>query len=175
MPSCIICNKEEAKVCQGCHSASYCSKQCQPKDYWTHKLLFSRSKEHQDRPEEDQRRGIIFPECEKSPLWVWIKTESKDGYQSLVLDDHLTTSSQDAKKVLFLDIQHNQSRRRALDDTLVIGYCDKKVRGDSSPNRSIQVGAKGATTSPWYRPVLVMKNMGLETNVGAYGDMYLTD
>ncbi len=45
MLPCVICNKEGAKLCQACHSAGYCSKECQKGDWPTHKLLCSKFKD----------------------------------------------------------------------------------------------------------------------------------
>ena len=175
MPSCIICNKEGAKFCQGCHSASYCSKQCQAKDFPTHKLLCSKFKEYQDKPNEHMRRGIIFHEMEKPPQWVWVEFESKDGNQHVILEAYLNASSHSPTKVQYIFMEHNHSRRRALHDTLAIMYCDKDVHGDLGLNRSIHALGNGATASPWYGPIIVMKKLGLGTNHTAYGDMELTD
>ena len=50
MLPCVICNKEGAKLCQGCHSACYCSKECQTKDWSTHKLLCSKIKDGSHEP-----------------------------------------------------------------------------------------------------------------------------
>lgn len=77
--------------------------------------------------------------------------------------------------MLYLNLQNNHTRKRALHDTLEIGYCDKYVHGDSLPNQSIQKVANGPTVSPWYGPVPVMKRLGLEANSSFYGDMDLGD
>lgn len=135
-------------------------------------MLCSTFKEYKDRPDEQMKRGIFFPDDGESPLWVWIQSESEDGYEHLVLEGHLKTSSQSPRTLCIL-IQHNQARRRALRDTLAIVYCDKNVLGDSHPNQSIQAMAKTYTVTPWYGPVLVMKTLGLETGLRAYGDMDL--
>ena len=174
MPSCIICNKEGAKFCQECHSASYCSRQCQIRDFPTHKLLCSEFKEYRDKPHEHMKRGIIFHEAENPPQWVWIKSESKDESQHAILEHHLVASSHGPTKVQYISIEHNRSRKRALQDTLTIIHCDKDVQGALGPNRSIQALGNGATASPWYGPVIVMKKLGLETDPGVYGDMDLT-
>ena len=120
------------------------------------------------------RRGIIFPEYGRSPLWIWIKSESEDGRESLNLEDHLMTSSQ-SSKVLHLFIQHNQSRKRALSDTLAISYREKDVDSDPWINQSIHTLAKDSTAFLWYGPIIVMKKLGLGTDSAACGDMDLTD
>ena len=61
-----------------------------------------------------------------------------------------------------------------MNDTLTIIYCDQDVLGALGPNRSIQALGNGATASPWYGPIVVMKKLGLETDPAAYGDMDLT-
>ena len=174
MPSCIICNKEGAKFCKGCHSAGYCSKHCQANDFPTHKMLCSTFKGYQDRAHENLRRGIVFHETEKPPQWVWIELESKDGSQHAILEHHLKASSYSANKVQYISMQHNKSRKRALQDTLTIIYCDKAVQEALGPNRSIQALGNGAPASPWYGPIIVVKKLGLETDPAIYGDMELT-
>ena len=173
MPSCIICNKEGAKFCQGCHSASYCSKQCQAKDFPTHKLLCSKFKEYQDKPHEHMRRGIIFHEAENPPQWVWIEVESKDGCQHAILEHHLKASPYSPNKVQYIVIEHNRSRKRVLQDILTIIHCDKDIQGALGPNRSIQALGNGATASPWNGPIIVMNKLGLGTDPTVYGDMDL--
>ena len=111
---------------------------------------------------------------EKPPQWVWIESESMEGSQRVILEPYLKASSRSPTKVQYILTDHNHSRRRALHDTLAIIYCNKDVHGGLSLNRSIQALGNGATVSPWYGPVIVMKKLGLETNHTAYGDMELT-
>ena len=38
MEHCFVCQKENPKICSHCHSISYCSKECQKKDWKRHKI-----------------------------------------------------------------------------------------------------------------------------------------
>ena len=120
------------------------------------------------------RRGIIFHEAENPPQWVWIEVESKDGSQHAILEHHLKASSYSPNKVQYIFIEHNRSRKRALQDILTIIHYDEDVQGALGPNRTIQALGNGATASPWYGPIIVMKKWELETDPAVYGDMDLT-
>ena len=119
------------------------------------------------------KRGILFPEDRTTPVWVWMDTEIKHGYESLILKGHLMTPSVDPEEVLHMSIKHNHTRKRELENTLAIVYVDTKVRDDSRLNKSIRVVAGGVTATPWYGPVIVMKKLGLGTKHTTYDDMDL--
>ena len=111
---------------------------------------------------------------ERPPQWVWIESESIEGKQRVILEPYLKTATSSPTKVQYIFIDHNHVRKRALQDTLNIIHCGKDVHGALGPNRSIQALGNGATASPWYGPISVMKTLGLETDPAAYGDMDLT-
>ena len=180
MPCCIICNEENAKFCDDCHSATYCSEKCQLGDSPTHIFLCRSFKRYEVRPSQQMKRGILFPEDRTTPAWVWMDTGIKHGYESLILEGHQMissvdpmTPSVDPEEVLHMSIKHNHTRKRELENTLAILYLDTKVRDDSRLNKSILVVAGGVTASPWYGSVIVMKKLGLGTKHTTYGDMDL--
>ncbi|KAF3015603.1 hypothetical protein E8E14_009708 [Neopestalotiopsis sp. 37M] len=71
---CTLCEAPDARICERCKSARYCSVDCQSDDWKVHKLLcksFSKF-DMSERPSEDYFRAIVFPENVSKPELVWI-------------------------------------------------------------------------------------------------------
>ncbi|KAH7182245.1 hypothetical protein BKA60DRAFT_589704 [Fusarium oxysporum] len=82
---CTICGSSDARRCARCHSAAYCSLECQQTDWRTHRLLCAKfSEQAQDnyasRPSPTHYLAIFFPMDKKRPSIVWIDT-NKDKYE----------------------------------------------------------------------------------------------
>ncbi|KAF9762083.1 hypothetical protein IL306_003565 [Fusarium sp. DS 682] len=82
---CTICGSSEARRCARCHSAAYCSLECQQTDWRTHRLLCAKfSEQAQDsfasRPSPTHYLAIFFPMDKKRPSLVWVNTK-KDKYE----------------------------------------------------------------------------------------------
>ena len=114
---CIVCPKPGKKLCQGCKNINYCSRECQKRDWKTHKLLCKTFPDFADRPTPDSRRVILFPDNESKPKFIWLTTSLHGAcgyyYESLnvrtiIADGHLD----------FQMIQHNALLNRNLDHTI---------------------------------------------------------
>nr|XP_018899926.1 PREDICTED: ubiquitin carboxyl-terminal hydrolase 19-like [Bemisia tabaci] len=80
--SCIVCLKDNAKLCSRCRNLRYCSKDCQKNDRKIHRLLCSdyASFDASSRPSDNHFRAIIFPVEEFEPKFVWMQCQDASGF-----------------------------------------------------------------------------------------------
>lgn len=74
---CVNCLRPAASRCSRCNSSWYCSSRCQRADRIYHKYLCSQVTEHKNPPGPDHVRAILFPDSEKSPKFIWLKTNDR--------------------------------------------------------------------------------------------------
>lgn len=94
---CTVCDKKDSQLCTTCSACAYCSKECQMKDWPSHKLICFEFRDFQDqhRPSADHIRGLAFPENDFRPRMTWLKLrythpEILSGYSAMTancLDD----------------------------------------------------------------------------------------
>ncbi|KAG6977853.1 Ubiquitin carboxyl-terminal hydrolase 19 [Fusarium oxysporum f. sp. conglutinans] len=82
---CTICGSSDARRCARCHSAAYCSLECQQTDWRTHRLLCAKFSEQAQgsfasRPSPTHYLAIFFPMDKNRPSLVWVNTK-KDKYE----------------------------------------------------------------------------------------------
>ncbi|KAG8664667.1 hypothetical protein FPOAC2_10370 [Fusarium poae] len=83
---CTICGSSDARRCACCHSAAYCSLECQQTDWRTHRLLCRKFSEHAqgnftNRPSPTHHLAVFFPMDKTRPSLVWVDTK-KDKYEA---------------------------------------------------------------------------------------------
>lgn len=83
---CTICGSSDARRCARCHSAAYCSLECQQTDWRTHRLLCRKFSEHAqgnfaNRPSPTHHLAVFFPMDKTRPSLVWVDTK-KDKYET---------------------------------------------------------------------------------------------
>ncbi|KAJ8060028.1 hypothetical protein OCU04_011639 [Sclerotinia nivalis] len=180
--SCVMCNKRPARVCGRCHGCYYCSKACQKSDWSSHKLLCKKFSVQGDRPSEQHRRAILFPDNSANPQMIWIRCERKylsddgygeESYEELHVHPHL---GQDRPFPGVLRIEHNPVRDRNLGSGMV--FCHPRKEGysialhhretflldGSAINRSIlsSVGASGTVGHSWKGPMIAIRETASE-------------
>lgn len=74
---CVNCLGPATSRCSRCNYSWYCSSGCQRVDRIYHKHLCSQVAEHKDPPGPDHVRAILFPDSEKSPKFIWVKTNDR--------------------------------------------------------------------------------------------------
>lgn len=79
-----MCNAENSNQCSRCQSASYCSSECQKKDWPVHKILCKKYKAFLSTKQDERHHvGIFLPEDQDKPRLVWIESdaqsESREG------------------------------------------------------------------------------------------------
>jgi hypothetical protein len=76
---CNYCEQKAMHNCSICHSALYCSRDCQMSDWNDHQLLCSGMSDfiEDKRPSPSHFRAILFPVLEKLPRFIWIKQSNK--------------------------------------------------------------------------------------------------
>ncbi|KAF4433435.1 hypothetical protein FACUT_8163 [Fusarium acutatum] len=77
---CTICSSSNARRYACCHSAAYCSLECQQTDWRTHRLLCAKFEEQAQhsfasRPSPTHYLAIFFPMDKTRPSLVWVDTK----------------------------------------------------------------------------------------------------
>ncbi|KPI36624.1 uncharacterized protein AB675_10070 [Cyphellophora attinorum] len=68
--TCVMCPRRGEKVCSGCKTARYCSKDCQKLDHKNHKIFCGKAETL--RPSKDHFRALFFPGGDALPRFEWI-------------------------------------------------------------------------------------------------------
>lgn len=178
--SCTICDKENAKYCARCKSTSYCSKECQKKDWVIHKLLcatfcdFDNSK----RPSEDHYRAVLFDPSKAKPEFIWLlcKWHDDDMEDRFQLPESKIVIGHDVAPA-HVPVQYNQRLERRLLKTIFFTYRDTFLIDGSRPNNSI---AAITSTQPggyhdWRGPVVAYAKDGDELDPPACRDFDMVD
>ena len=79
--TCTICSSPNAKDCAQCHSARYCSPECQQTDWPCHRLLCSQYATHKSssRPSPSHYRAILFSPNEDKLKLIWLECKNEDS------------------------------------------------------------------------------------------------
>ena len=163
MPSeCIICDAPDARVCARCRSAAYCSKECQDCDFSTHKFLCSAYANLPASPGGDHSLGILFPQDERHPKFVWVKIQYPSLEPPMFLADYNEKGllGADNPRSRSWPVNGNRSRQRDLANTLqALRRADCYFDGSKLNRSIIKVTTLGANCI-FAGPVLVMKRNG---------------
>lgn len=160
---CVMCRTSTAKLCDGCKSVSYCSKECQKDDWVAHKSLCKQvTAFFATRPSTSHCAGIVFPEDEHDPKLVWVKCDPLADVASL-----LGRPSSEPEPLI---LTNNRRRSYDLGHSLVL-Y--ERKGGDGSQSSMAIIKITGGVRAKDYRgPVLVLP----ETRRGSrYRDITLAD
>ena len=178
--SCILCDKSNARLCKQCKSTSYCSKECQQKDWPTHKLLCTTfcSFDSLRRPSEESYRAILFSIDEKKPKFIWLHCtwldDPDDGrYQNPEIMSFLgpNTSLEDKP------IRYNPVIKKSLVNTIFIGHRDAFLIDGSKSNKSIKgiMATAAGQTIDWRGPIIAFGKVGLSLDPPNCRDLDMND
>ena len=183
--TCTICHSPTAKPCGRCHSARYCSLECQQTDWPSHSLLCSQYSTHTGRPDPSYKRAILFPPNDNKPQFIWIecRTEVSDEtphatseYESSQVKDHLggKIGQYDAfpeRK----SIQRNVLRDRDLANTLQVVWRGTSGIDGSQLNRSVVRATRDGAVIPWAGPIIALRMNGPGSAPSHYMDIDMQD
>ena len=183
--TCTICDSPSAKPCSRCHSAKYCSVECQQTDWPSHSLLCSQYSAHTGRPDPSYKRAILFPPNENKPQCIWIecRTEVSDEdpdvtyeWESCQVEDllggKLGQYYASAERKL---IQRNVLRDRKFANSLHV-VCRETFGIDGSQlNKSVVRATRGAAVLSWAGPIIALKKKGLGMDPLHYIDINMQD
>ena len=172
---CFACDKDCSKTCIVCHSAFYCSKECQTKDFKNHKFICSPTV-YPSKVHKKSVYGLFLPEDIAAPRIVEIplvrEIDSDDGQTHFraVTDSFVTDIS-------IIYAQVNPLRpNRIFADTFIIEFRDNFLFDGSIPNKTIKKITNNQNGHDWRGPVLVTKAEGKDqTYASAYLDVELSD
>jgi hypothetical protein len=97
---CTSCGSSPARACSQCHSAAYCSLECQQTDWRTHKQLCAAYKKlaapsFPSRSSPNHYLVICFPMKSARPQLQWLDTkEIESGYREPIVDEALAVPGQ---------------------------------------------------------------------------------
>ncbi|CAI6313450.1 unnamed protein product [Periconia digitata] len=173
---CTVCNKADALRCTRCKSAWYCGKDCQAKDWATHKLLCgafaefdmesrpSAEFDQNGKPSKEFVQAVFFPVDETKPKVVWLECEWGE-------DCGLHFQLPDLKTYL------GGFGRHTMVNTSQIYYRDGFLTDGSKPNKSIEAitRRKKQNRYQWRGPFLAVGRKGSDPESDACRDIDLTD
>ncbi|KAL9595102.1 MAG: hypothetical protein Q9219_006645 [cf. Caloplaca sp. 3 TL-2023] len=163
---CTICLTPNAQLCGKCHSAAYCSIECQQTDWATHKLLCTQFSVLAPRPGPSFRRVFLFPDEGPNPIVFWMDHEIGKEWMQLRKITNFTIP----KRVL---CTHNDLRDLDFEGTLHFNT-DAFTQPDAVMNKSILLVTKGKPAKNWTGPIVVQKSMDVDP-ADWYGDVTMTD
>ncbi|CAH0393161.1 unnamed protein product [Bemisia tabaci] len=175
---CIVCLKDNAKLCSRCRNIRYCSKDCQKNDRKIHRLLCSdyASFDASSRPSDDHFQAIIFPVEEFEPKFVWMQCQ--DGkYQHPIVDSFFGSNFQ-SESLQIQSIQNNGLLKRKLSDTIHLAYCNFSTTGGLLTNLCISSNipyAKAGHDPGWRGPVIAYGTVGVDLEEATCRDLTMTD
>lgn len=186
MSSCAICNTAGARACTRCRSISYCSRDCQQKDWSSHRLLCAQFHAQPPRPSPSHRRAILLRPEAKTPQLEWVRCtkvenhpdygtyELNDGIDTLMLssDSGPTTNYSGITRVPF---HRNIPRKRDLDHTIEASFRDNFLHDGSTSNQAVHNVTKGKAVHDWRGPMVFMRKKELGYNPLSYEDITLQD
>ena len=183
--TCTICHSSTAKPCGRCHSARYCSLECQQTDWPSHSLLCSQYSTHTGRPDPFYKRAILFPPNENKPQFIWVecKTIVSDEdpdfpyeFESSQVEDHLGGKVGQyyavAEKRL---IQRNVLRDRDYANTLQVVWRETFGIDGSQLNKSVVRATRDAAVMSWAGPIIALRMKGSGLAPSHYMDIDMQD
>lgn len=180
---CTICGDPSARFCAGCHSAAYCTIECQQTDWRTHKYLCRSFKDLSPRPSPSHYLAISFPMTNKSwkPRLVWLDTKQiGSGYFEPILDHVLRVPGQQEHISRGIQIvRGNLLRNRPkFVDSLNIRYLDDYDTDKLPVNDTLHgvggVCADGLGEKFWTGPIVAYLKAGDDFDAKLMTDMTLT-
>ncbi|KAL1795214.1 hypothetical protein ACET3X_007030 [Alternaria dauci] len=171
MTLCDESNNEGALCYGGCSASCYCSKECQKKAWFHHKILCKTFKDFQDRPEaensgEKYSRAIYFHPDEDAPRFIWLKTKDKmgsdgDSYLGICPGALAAISKKEAESGEFIHmenatIRYNHALARLLPYTLFLSYRENFPHDGSTHNKASDkiVDLSSAHLHDWRGPMI---------------------
>ncbi|KAI9708597.1 MAG: hypothetical protein M1820_003815 [Bogoriella megaspora] len=147
--TCCMCNAPAGKKCTECHSAIYCSKVCQRKDWALHKILCKDVKEMRPRPSDKHALRILLPENDARPKILWVKREGARYYGP---KDSMDLLGDMVGQFCF---SHNELRHFNLPNDINLLYRENFFNDGSKPNQAVSNITKGACPHDWRGPIIV--------------------
>ena len=173
--SCVVCDNNSLNRCAKCHFAFYCSKECQTKDWETHKLICSPSI-FPPKVLMNSVYGLLLPEDNDKPRIVEIPLiyETDEENKCLYLTTNTKSFVNDTSSYC---IKFNPLKQyRILKDCLVIEYRDNFLFDGSYPNKAVRRITKNKVKHDWRGPILFTKIKGRDVeNHFRYIDFELKD
>ncbi|KAL8678921.1 MAG: hypothetical protein Q9186_004778 [Xanthomendoza sp. 1 TL-2023] len=159
---CSHCLSEANVKCIQCGSSWYCSKECQRYDWPYHKHLCREYKKFQDRPDPLSVRGILFPEDDNTPRFVWVK-QKEEPLDLGCVDEKFEVEEllgvSEVQKIAQQYVMQSIRRDRSSQSTtsrVYLLFRDDCFVDWSKPNKSIATITRGQFEYSWRGPTVAV-------------------
>lgn len=162
---------------QNAHIVSYCSKECQRKEYSIHKLVCD-ALPFPEKINENHVYAFYLPEDSNKIVLVQVEKvfkEDDDDDNYGYLPNLKPFLGDDSSGCTFMTVNRvNKSRK--MENMLLINYRDNFLNDGSKSNRLVKIMTNGQSTHDWRGPILIMKAEGIQINeFQSYMDVELKD
>lgn len=175
---CAFCDSLSTKNCGACKSISYCSKECQEKDWFkNHKFICSTTPFPSRTPSSNSVYGILFAE---DGTIKFVNVELKRSTQMLIDPKQMAPNL-----IPYLNATEETNilprkpfEEKNLENSLKFIFRDNFFNDGSKPNLAIKKLTQNKNPHDWRGPMLVLKVKGILTSnyeLHTYMDMEMKD
>ncbi len=171
--SCFVCENQTSKTCSKCNLAFYCSKECQTKDWKTHKLVCSSSM-FPKKILDKSVYGLFLPENSDTPRIVEIPLIEFNDDECALLIPNRELFVNDRGTAYYMT-RNPLKPNRTLTDCLEINYRDEFQYDGSQINKAAEKITQNKMKFDWKGPLLITKIKGRDIISPTYIDFELKD
>jgi len=149
---CAVCNQPSTQRCSACRMVPYCGKECQKKDWPSHKffcpLLY---------PEKDKSgksvRAVFLPSDSPTPQFINVNHGRDPKKEMQALESVLGKGCYYSRRMRLF-----QESNGSYDRVITVFYRDNFMNDGSTPNICVTAITNGVNTGRWRGPLLVYQS-----------------
>jgi hypothetical protein len=162
------CNKPAPKKCGSCKSISYCSTNCQKKDWSIHKIIcaeYTSFEATNSRPADTEtvvwKLAILFPDDEEKPRFIWVDCLVEEKLDDKGKKTHFEQCAKSVQKYLGDGRLFAQLKRPEFEPDERLELLCRKTHCIDGPkeNKSIMNILKKFPRRDWRGPFIVLREL----------------